>query len=58
MEYTRYESKTKLNSNWIGNWNIDLVVLTEMKRKGQGSENLRSYDNFYSVALKEKKAKT
>lgn len=34
----------------------DIIVLTETKKKGQGSENLGKYDHFYSGVGKEKRA--
>lgn len=36
--------------------NADIVVLTETKKKSQGSENLGKYDHFYSGVAKEKRA--
>lgn len=35
---------------------MDITVLTETKRKGQGSENLGHYDHFYSGIPKDKRA--
>lgn len=40
----------------INQANADIVVLTETKKKGQGSENLGKYDHFYSGVAKEKRA--
>ncbi|XP_030749694.1 uncharacterized protein LOC115877587 [Sitophilus oryzae] len=40
----------------INKLDIDLAVLTETKKKSQGSENLGMYDYFYSGVRKEKRA--
>lgn len=40
----------------LNKMNIDLAVVTETKRKGQGSENLGSYDHFYSGVPRESRA--
>lgn len=38
------------------NANMDIVVLTETKKKGVGSENLGQYDHFFSGVPKDKRA--
>ena len=35
---------------------IDIAVITETKKKGNGSENLGSYDTFYSGVSKDQRA--
>lgn len=35
---------------------VELAVLTETKKKGQGSENLGQYDHFYSGVSKDRRA--
>jgi exonuclease III len=37
--------------------NIDIGVLSETKKKGQGNENVANYIHFYSGVNKEKRAK-
>lgn len=41
----------------LKNLKIDLTVVTETKKKGQGSEGLGEYDHFYSGVPKEERAK-
>lgn len=50
--------KQKINEviHEINRLNIDIAVITETKRKGQGSENIGEYDYFYSGVPKEKRA--
>ncbi|XP_057663198.1 uncharacterized protein LOC130898146 [Diorhabda carinulata] len=49
---------TKINEvlREIRQLNMDIVVLTETKKKGQDSENLGHYDHFYSGISKDKRA--
>ena len=36
--------------------NVDVAVITETKKKGQGSENLGHHDHFFSGVPKQKRA--
>jgi hypothetical protein len=40
----------------LKNQEIDVAVITETKKKGEGSENLGYYDHFYSGVTKDKRA--
>jgi hypothetical protein len=40
----------------LKNQGIDVAVVTETKKKGEGSENLGHYDHFYSGVTKDKRA--
>jgi hypothetical protein len=48
--------RTKRNEVFeqLEHMNIDIGVLSETKKKGQGNENVANYINFYSGMNKEK----
>lgn len=41
----------------IDDLNIDIIILTETKKKRNGLENLGGYDHFYSRASKDCRTK-
>lgn len=40
----------------IKNLKLDVAVITETKKKGQGSESMGQYDHFYSGVSKDRRA--